>query len=138
MLFALCIFAFSCSSDDSDNTSNNTIKGEIYGSSFTAAGGQAFASGDNLSVNITNVSADCSLDIINYDLYITTIVTPEVSTNNNAEVFFYAIGESVYELSGATVEVVAISDDEITVSISANSNLSDNNLEGTFTVPICD
>lgn len=137
MLIALFVFAISCSSD-TDSNDSETLQGEIYGSSFKASGGKAVASGDNLSISITNESADCSSNALNYELYITTIVTPEVGSYNNTLVLFYAPGEDEFRNQSGFVEVVAINDDEITVSISANSFTTDNSVEGVFTVPICD
>ena len=88
MLFALCVFAFSCSSDDSDsnNISDQTLQGKVFGENFIAAGGKAFSSGERLSINITNIAADCSSTIFDYDLYISTYITPELGTYNNTNV----------------------------------------------------
>ncbi|CAH8284659.1 hypothetical protein EV196_101237 [Mariniflexile fucanivorans] len=100
-------------------------------------GGKAYTSGDDLSVNITNETADCSSTIFDYDLYVSTYVTPEVGTYNNVNVIFHSGDETPYNYLSGTVEVTAISDTEITVKILAESS-SEKTVEGVFTVPICD
>jgi len=93
MLFVLFVFAMSCSSDDDSNSNSNaTLQGKVYGSNFVAAGGKAFADGDNLSVNITNISADCSSNIFDYDLSVSTYITPEVGIYNDINIVFNAEG----------------------------------------------
>lgn len=139
MLIMLFVFAISCSSDDdgSSNISNQALQGKVFGESFIATGGKAFSSGDNLSVNITNVSADCSSTVFDYNLYVSTSITPEVGTYNNVNVAFLSDVEIPFNYLSSTVEVTAISDEQITVKISADSS-SDNTVEGVFTVSICD
>ena len=138
MLIALSIFTIGCSSDDdSKSISNQTLQGSVFGESFTAVGGKAYTSGDDLSVNITNETADCSSTIFDYDLYVSTYVTPEVGTYNNVNVIFHSGDETPYNYLSGTVEVTAISDTEITVKILAESS-SEKTVEGVFTVPICD
>lgn len=137
LLITLFLFVFlnNCSSSD-DSISNQTLQGEVFGENFTASGGKAFTSEEQLSVNITNISADCSSTIFDYDLYVTTYVTPELGTYNNINVIFQSDGETPLNYLSSTVEVTAINDEEITVKILAESS-SEDSVEGVFTVPIC-
>ena len=140
LLTVLFLFALmSCSSDDSNSNkiSNQTLQGKVFGEDFTAVGGKAFTSGDNISVNITNEVVGCDETIIDYDLYISTYVTPKVGVYESINVVFQKDGEIPLNFFGGTVEVTALTDDEITVKILADSS-SDKMIEGTFTVPVCD
>lgn len=138
VIVLLVAFLSNCSSDDSSSSiSNQTLQGKVVGENFTASGGKAFLSGDNISVNITNMSADCTSSIFDYDLYVSTTITPEVGTYNDVNVVFHSDGEIPLNYLSSTVEVTAISNAEITVKILADSS-SEDTIEGVFTVPICD
>ncbi len=128
----------SCSDDDNsgDNISNQILQGQVFGNDFTALGGKAFDSGEDISVNITNIAADCESSVLDYDLEISTYVRPEVGVYEGINVIFNKDGEPPYNYLGATVEVTSLTDNEITVKIKADSS-SDKTIEGTFTVPYC-
>lgn len=129
----------SCSDDDDnsgDNISNQILQGQVFGNDFTALGGKAFDSGEDISVNITNIVADCESSVLDYDLEISTYVTPEVGVYEGINVVFNKEGEAPYNYLDATVEVTSLNDTEITVKIKADSS-SDKTVEGTFTVPYC-
>ncbi len=129
----------SCSDDDDnsgDNISNQILQGQVFGNDFTALGGKAFDSGEDISVNITNIVADCESSVLNYDLEISTYATPEVGVYEGINVVFNKEGEAPYNYLDATVEVTSLTETEITVKIKADSS-SDKTVEGTFTVPYC-
>jgi hypothetical protein len=138
-LTLLISLMISCSDDDDnsgDNISNQILQGQVFGNDFTALGGKAFDSGEDISVNITNIVADCESSVLDYDLEISTYVTPEVGVYEGINVVFNKEGEAPYNYLDATVEVTSLNDTEITVKIKADSS-SDKTVEGTFTVPYC-
>ena len=138
-LTLLITLMISCSDDDDnsgDNISNQILQGQVFGNDFTALGGKAFDSGEDISVNITNIAADCESSVLDYDLEISTYVRPEVGVYEGINVIFNKDGEPPYNYLGATVEVTSLTDNEITVKIKADSS-SDKTIEGTFTVPYC-
>ncbi|WP_158845284.1 hypothetical protein [Algibacter sp. L1A34] len=137
-LTLLISLMISCSDDDNsgDNISNQILQGQVFGNDFTALGGKAFDSGEDISVNITNIAADCESSVLDYDLEISTYVRPEVGVYEGINVIFNKDGEPPYNYLGATVEVTSLTDNEITVKIKADSS-SDKTIEGTFTVPYC-
>ncbi len=131
-------FLASCSSDEdnSSNISDSNLSGTVSGDSFTAIGGKAFDSGDEVSINITNVAADCDSFISDYDLYVSTDVPLEEGTYTNANVVFHKEGETPFNYFGGTVIIETITDTSITLKIKAESG-SDDTVEGTFTVDYC-
>ena len=138
-LTLLISLMISCSDDDDnsgDNISNQILQGQVFGNDFTALGGKAFDSGEDISVNITNIVADCESSVLDYDLEISTYVTPEVGVYEGINVVFNKEGEAPYNYLDATVEVTSLTETEITVKIKADSS-SDKTVEGTFTVPYC-
>ena len=138
-LTLLISLMISCSDDDDnsgDNISNQILQGQVFGNDFTALGGKAFDSGEDISVNITNIAADCESSVLDYDLEISTYVTPEVGVYEGINVVFNKDGETPYNYLYATVEVTSLTETEITVKIKADSS-SDKTVEGTFTVPYC-
>ncbi|MDE0536167.1 hypothetical protein [Tenacibaculum sp. L6] len=138
-LVCLTLTLVSCSDSDNDpaGIANTKLSGKVFGTSFTAEGGQSFTSGDNeISVHITNIQADCSSDIFDYELEVSTYVKPEVGTYNDINVVFNKKGVTPLNYFQGIVEVVKITDNEVTVKIKANST-SDNSVEGVFTVPFC-
>lgn len=137
-LFAvIAMFAFvGCSDSDSDNLASTPLQGKVFGESFKATGGKAFLSGNDLSINITNVAADCSSSIFDYILYISTDIDNKVGSTSKANVVFNKKGETPLNKLNSTVTVEALSANEVTVKIKAIST-GDNTIEGTFTVPFC-
>lgn len=128
----------SCS-DDSDNvgsTLNSPLKGIVFGENFEAKGGRVFISGDDLSINITNVAVDCSSDIFDYILYVSTTVDNKTGTTNKANVVFGKKGETPLNVLQSTVIIEFITESEIVVKIKASSSGNDI-IEGIFTVPFC-
>ncbi|WP_405292518.1 hypothetical protein [Algibacter sp. Ld11] len=139
-LTLLISLMISCSGDDNsnseDNISNQILQGQVFGNDFTALGGKAFDSGEDISVNITNIAADCESSVLDYDLEISTYVTPEVGVYEGINVVFNKDGEAPLNYLDSIVEVTSLTDTEITVKIKAVSS-SENTIEGIFTVPYC-
>lgn len=140
VLMCLTLVMSSCSDSDNDpeGIANTKLSGKVLGTSFTAKGGKAFMSGNNeLSVNVTNIQADCTSDVLNYELKITIYVKAELGTYNNVNVVFNKKGANPLNYLQGAVEVVRLTSNEVTLKIKANSS-SDNSIEGFFTVPFCE
>ena len=141
-LSALIIFVFlaSCSTEDDNNSdiSNSNLSGTVFGESFTSQGGKAFNSGDNISINITNINANCTSTVLDYDLYVSTTVLFEVGTYNNVNVVFHKDDETnPLNVLQSTVIIEEITATSITVKIKSEADFSDNSVAGTFTVDYC-
>ena len=135
----LAVVFVGCSDSDSDNLggiANTPLKGKVHGTSFVAQGGKAFVSGNNLSINITNVTADCNSSILDYTLYVSTDVESKVGITTKANVVFNKKGETPLNKLNSTVTVEKLTSTEVTVKIKADST-GDNTVEGTYTVPFC-
>lgn len=134
------VFAFVACSDSTDDNlggsiPNTALAGTVFNTNFVATGGKAFMSGgDQLSINITNVEADCSSSIFNYDLYVSTTVENKVGTSTTNVVFSKG-GETPKNVLQSTVVVESITETEIVVKI--KSSTTGSKVEGTFTVPFC-
>ncbi|REH56525.1 hypothetical protein C7448_101565 [Tenacibaculum gallaicum] len=140
VLVCLTLVMSSCSDSDNDpaGIANTKLSGKVLGTSFTAKGGKAFMSGNNeLSVHITNIQADCSSDVLNYELRIATYVKAELGVYDNVNVVFDKKGANPSNYLQGVVEVVRFTDSELTLKIKANSS-TDNMVEGFFTVPFCE
>lgn len=136
-VFLVSIFIASCSNDDSFlNISNSNLSGTVSGDSFTAVGGKAFDSGDEVSINITNITANCNSSVLDYDLYISTSVPLEKGTYKNTNVVFQKDGETPLNFTNGTVEVVDVTTNTITVKIKASAG-SEDTIEGRFAVEYC-
>lgn len=139
VLVCLTLIIIGCSDSDNDFTgiANTELSGKVFGTEFKAKGGQAFMSGNNeLSVHITNIQADCSSDIFDYELEVSTYVKAELGTYNNTNVVFNKKGFGPLNYLQGVVEVVRIANNEVTLKIKANST-ADNSVEGFFTLPFC-
>ncbi|WP_428743663.1 hypothetical protein [Tenacibaculum sp.] len=138
VLVCLTLVMSSCSDSDNDPSgiAETNLSGKVYGVSFSAKGGKAFTSGDKISVNITNIEADCTSSIFDYEIAISTYIPAEVGVYNDVNVVFEKEGETPLNFLGANVEVLSIANDEITLKVKANSS-ADNTVEGLFKVAYC-
>lgn len=127
----------SCSDDDNsgENISNQVLQGKVFDEDFTALGGKSFEDGKNISINITNVTADCSSTIFDYDFYVSTTVLAEVGVYDT-NVVFHKKGETPKNILQSSVEITSITDSQVVVKIKSNPS-SENNVDGTFTVSYC-
>lgn len=142
-VFVLSIFLASCSDDDggSTNISDANLSGMVRGEVFEALGGKSFDTSFNgeelISINITNVVADCDSSIFDYDLYLSTDVPFEVGTYEDNNVVFLKEGETSLNFLQSTVIVEEITETTVTVKIASDSS-SEDSVEGTFTVNYCE
>ena len=139
ILGCLMLVLTGCSDNDYDSTgiANKKLEGMISGISFSAKGGQSFTTGDGkVSVHITNISAGCNSDVLNYELEISTLIKPELGIYTDVFVALTKKGNTPVNILG-TVEVVKFLNNELTVKIKADSS-ADNFIEGFFTVPFCE
>lgn len=141
LLIALVLLLFlGCSGDDdsSGKISDRVLSGTVLDNSFTAVGGKAFDSNDEISLNITNIAADCEADELDFDLEVSTYIPypAEVGTYKEHNVIFNKQGEIPMNCLFSTVIVTSVSDTSISVKIKADCS-SENYVEGTFTIPYC-
>lgn len=138
VLVCTLLVCTACSKDDDNNSvSEKVLSGKVFGKSFVAKGGKAFTSGDEISIEITNVVADCKSDFFELDYSVSTYIKKEKGTNTKANVIFSKKGEiAPLNVLNSTVIVEEITDSLITIKIKSNSG-SDNDVEGKFTVPFC-
>ncbi|TDQ28908.1 hypothetical protein [Tenacibaculum caenipelagi] len=139
ILVCLTLVMTGCSDSDYDSSgiANTKLSGKISGTSFSAKGGQSFTAGDgNIYVHITNISADCNSDVLNYEFDVSALIKPELGIYTDVFVALTKKGNTPVNILG-TVEVVKFLNNELTVKIKANSSV-DNYVEGFFTVPFCE
>jgi|GEM_PF-3723569 len=150
-LGCLLIVAFvSCSSDDDGdggvNVKDQLVTGTVQSRPFTFVGGKAFLTTnfnqeEAVSVNLTNVTANCDSSIFDYDLSISVIVPNKIGVFTEVNVVTNDDDSVPSNHLNETVEITAISATEITGKIKLNDPASgvfkENIFEGTFTLPIC-
>ena len=138
ILVSFLTIMMSCSDDENmgGSGSNQVLQGKVFDLDFTALGGKAFDSGEKVSVNITNIAANCNSSVLDYKLSISVDVKPEVGVYENTNVVFDKEGEVPLNFLAGVVEVTSLTDSQITVKINANSS-TDNKVEGRFTVSYC-
>ena len=133
--FILVLAFISCTNDDAITDAN--LSGKVLGESFTALGGNAFTVDNNLSIQISSISADCDSEIALHDYFLSFEVPKGTGPFIDIELTFAGNDKSVVEYSDATIIITAIKSASITGKIVANFN-ADNNVEGTFEVPLCE
>ncbi|WP_272150560.1 hypothetical protein [Tenacibaculum aiptasiae] len=125
-----------CSNSGFVDLNNLPLQGKVFGESFKATGGKAFLNGNNLSVNITNVAADCNSNVLDYLLYISIDVENQAGVPSKVNVVFNKKGETPLNKLNSTVLVESLTTTQATVRIKAVAD-ADNTVEGVFTVPFC-
>lgn len=148
----LSLVLWSCSSDDADYSANETIKdqvltGTVQGKSFTFQGGKAFGTTtfsdeEGLSLNLTNVAANCDDAVFDFVLSISAVVPNKVGVYNDINIVDQDGDDLPFNNLDKTVEITAVSETEISgkmkLSRPESSIAEESNFEGTFTLPICD
>lgn len=139
ILVLLALLFTQCSSSDtiSSSISDANLAGTVFGEVFTAEGGKAFDSGDNISINITNTNADCDTYISDYDIYVSTTVLFEVGTYDNSNVVFHKKDGTPNNVLQSTVVIEKITATTVTVKIASESFDGESKVDGTFTVNYC-
>lgn len=143
----LCI---GCSKDDdtsSDSIKNQNLTGIVQGKAFTFVGGKAFETTTfddepGLSLNLTNVSANCDDAVFDFELRISAIVPSQIGVYTNINIVDQDGNDVPFNNLDETVEITALSSTEISgkmkVSRSESSIAEETIFEGTFTLPICE
>ncbi len=145
----MLILFVNCSDDDSEtsgsggsgsNISNQVLSGIVFDEPFEAAGGKAWNDGEEINIAITNQNAGCESNIFDYEYEIGTWVPKKIGIHTTT-IVFNKQGSTPMNFLNSEVEVVAVSDSEITIKLkqSGTSILSEekHDVEGKFTIPIC-
>jgi hypothetical protein len=133
--FIFVLTFISCSNDDDITDAN--LSGTVLGESFAASGGNAFTVNNTLSIQISNISANCDSEIALHDYFLSFEVPKGTGPFIDIELEFAGNDKSVVEYSDAAIIITAIKSASITGKIVANFN-ADNKVEGTFEVPLCE
>ena len=136
-IFIALIFV-SCSSDGSINyIAESTLTGKVFGENFTAVNGYAeHTEGVFVKVVLTSNTVNCHANMESVPLYLTVAVPDRIGYHQNVMAIFGKSGNEPVTEFDALVEIVKIDDDQLIARI-RSENTSENNVEGTFTIPVC-
>lgn len=132
----------SCSSDEETNEnttglSNNPVSGTLYGNDFTLVGSRGDVAGEFITIELSAQSVGCDGTFEDFPI---SIYTPSVvgTYTTGVSVSFEDPNSSDFvSLSGGiTVEIQSIGDN-IVGRVKATSVSTDNDINGKFTVPVC-
>ncbi len=152
VLFALLVpvLLMSCTSDDSENNtgtgiSNSPVSGKLYGKNFTIAGGKAslvmFSGVESADIVISAQALGCSASSTSANFPIDIITPSAVGTyTTNVYVTFNDpdTDDFVSVSGGTTVEITSSTPTMIKGKIKTSSTTTNNNINGTFEIPICE
>ena len=140
LFISITLLTISCSDNGTVATptiSDALLTGTVFGEDFSALGGKAFDVGEYVSINITNEDVSCDSNILNYDIYISSVFILQQGTYQGINIVFHKNGElPLHYLQGTTLQVVEFDDTSITVKIKVETN-AENSIEGTYTVDYC-
>lgn len=139
-----------CSKDDDNATEsikNQNLTGTVQSKAFTFIGGKAFETTTfddepGLSLNLTNVAADCTDAVFDFDLRISAVVPNKIGVYNNINIVDQDGNDVPFNNLDETVEITALSSTEVSgkmkVSRAESSIAEESVFEGTFTLLICE
>jgi len=136
---------YSCSKDEGREVKDKVLTGTVEGKAFTFKGGKAFITifnnQEKVSVNLTNVAADCSSNVFDFELEIRTIVPREIGVFTTINIATQDGNNTPFNHLNQTVEITALSDTQISGKMKLykkESSLAGESIfEGTFTIPLC-
>ena len=154
MLFAVVVMSLtSCSSDDSSSTdnnnnnggiSNNPVSGTLYGDDFTIGGGyarmQTINEVESFTLYMTDENLDCD-DAFSGDFPIVVRTPSAIATHTTgAAISFNDPGSDDFISvgSGVTVIITEVTDTMVKGKVKGASTSTDNDINGTFSLPICE
>lgn len=152
MLFAVVVMSLtSCSSDDSSSTDNNNnggisnspVSGTLYGEDFTIGGGyarmQTINEVESFTLYMTEENLDCD-DAFSGDfpIVVRTPSTIATHTTGTAISFNDPASDDFISVSGATVIITEVTDTMVKGKIKGASTSTDNDINGTFSLSICE
>ncbi|MBD0778078.1 hypothetical protein HPE56_09760 [Maribacter sp. ANRC-HE7] len=150
LLLLLTVVGLGCSSDeenDSEGIKDQVLTGTVQGKPFTFKGGKAFNTTTfddepGISLNLTNVLADCDDSIFDFELRIGAVVPNRVGVFKDINIVDQDGDDIPFNNIDNTVEIIALSATEITgkmkLNRSASSIAEESIFEGSFILPICE
>jgi hypothetical protein len=149
LLLALSVLT-SCSSDEETTTvvneeglSSEPLKGVVYGDAFTIGGGYARRQNINqvesISMNISSQQLDCDDAGSNgFPIYVLAPASVGTHTTNVSASFDDEETGGFVSTAYITVEITSITETMVKGKILAKTSSEDNNINGAFSLPICD
>ena len=121
-----------------DGISDQNLTGVVFGKPFIPIGGLSFdTTGNNVLIYMSDEEADCNSILSELEYLLSTYIPFEVGVYTDVEVKFYDGVNTPVSDNNSIVTITSITSTDISLRIKANLN-SDNNAEGSFTVPYCD
>ncbi|MBD1259397.1 hypothetical protein HZY62_02260 [Maribacter polysiphoniae] len=150
LLLLLTAVTLGCSKDndnDSEGIKDEVLTGTVQGKPFTFKGGKAFNTTTfddepGISLNITNVIADCDDSIFDFELRISAVVPNRVGVFKDINIVDQDGDDIPFNNIDNTVEIIALSATEVKgkmkLNRAASSIAEESVFEGSFTLPICE
>lgn len=150
LFLLLTVVVLGCSKDDendSESIKDEVLTGTVQGKPFTFKGGKAFNTTTfddepGISLNITNVVADCYDSVLDFELRISAVVPNRVGVFNDINIVDQDGDDMPFNNLDSTVEIMALSATEISGKMKldrvASSIAEESVFEGSFTLSICE
>lgn len=139
----LTVLLSSCSSDEDSTTtdttglSNNPVSGKLYGNNFTLVGSRGSVSGEFITLELSAQSVGCDGSIESFPISVYAPSAVGTYTTGVSVTFEDTNSSDFVSVSGGiTVEIQSIGA-TIVGRVKAASISTDNNINGKFTVPVC-
>ena len=149
-LILLSIVILGCSKDnesDSEGIKDQVLTGIVQGKPFTFKGGKAISTTTyddepGISLNITNVIANCDDAVFDFELRISAVVPNKLGVFNDINIVDQDGDDIPFNNLDNTVEITALSATEVSGKMKLNraeSSIAEkSDFEGTFTLTICE
>ena len=150
VLFLLSIIIIGCSKDgesDSGDIKDQVLTGIVQGKPFTFKGGKSFGTTTfddepGISLNLTNVTANCDAAVFDFELRINAVVPNKVGVFNDINIVDQDGDDIPFNNLDKTVEITSLSATEVSGKMKLNrpetSIAEESVFEGTFTLTICE
>lgn len=150
LLFLLSIFIIGCSKDDENDSGDikdQVLTGIVQGKPFIFKGGKAFGTTTfddepGISLNLTNVTANCDAAVFDFELRINAVVPRKVGVFNDINIVDQDGDDLPFNNLDKTVEITSLSATEISGKMKLNrpetSIAEESVFEGAFTLTICE
>jgi hypothetical protein len=117
--------------------SNNPVSGKLYGNNFTLVGSRGSVSGEFITLELSAQSVGCDGSIESFPISVYAPSAVGTYTTGVSVTFEDTNSSDFVSVSGGiTVEIQSIGA-TIVGRVKAASISTDNNINGKFTVPVC-
>lgn len=150
LAISLCI---SCSDEDTDTNKNaygfsgNPISGTLYGRNFTMRGGRAArvnmfnVESIEIQLSAQNLGCEAASGSANFPIRITAPRATGVYTEDVYVTYEDPDSDSYVSVAsgmgGNLMEITSITETKVTGNIISSSTTTNNNINGSFEIPIC-